>query len=311
MGSLLSLIAALGAAGSVLALMAALARRPRRPSVRERLEMASRRRTTALEEELRQPLMERAIRPMLAGLKALMINVVKPKSVEKIARQIAHADLEHRLDAPTFAAARAVLGLVMGLGCAVLALMVRAGVGSAMVFGVMGGVAGYIFPILWLRGKVQQRQDTVRLALPDAIDLITLCLEAMPFNAAMERVIAKADPVIGREFGHMLSEINVTGLKRGEALSRMADRIGLDELRSMTTAVTQADKLGTPLAEVFRQIAEDMRTRRRLRAETMARQAPVKMMFPLVLLVFPPLFIVILGPTIPEIIHSVAPGMHL
>ncbi len=311
MSSLLSLIAALGAAGSVLALVVALARRPRQPSVRERLEMASRRRTTALEEELRQPLMERAVRPMLAGLKALMTNVVKPKSVEKIARQIAYADLADRLDAPTFAVARAILCLVMGLGCAALAIMVRAGVAAALIFGIGGGVAGYIAPILWLRGKVQRRQDMIRLALPDAIDLITLCLEAMPFNAAMERVIDKADPVIGREFGLVLGEINVTGLKRGEALSRMADRIGLDELRSMTTAVTQADKLGTPLAKVFRQIAEDMRTRRRLRAETLAHQAPVKMMFPLVLLVFPPLFIVILGPTIPIIIHSIAPGMHL
>jgi len=312
MSSLLPLIAAIGAAASVLTLIAGLTSgRRSKPSVRARLQMATQR-TSALEHELRLPLMERAVRPMVRGLTQVVVNSIPKNSMVSIDRKIVNADMEDRLDAATFATVRWIAAGTLGI-CA-FGLFSLNGMGPFLLLPLSVGLCGlgYMLPFIWLSGKVRQRQEAFRLALPDAIDLITLCLEAMPsFEAAVRRVADKSAPIVGKEFAYMLSLIHVTGLSRSEALQRVVDRVGIDDMRMLATAVAQAELLGTALADVFRRQADDMRMRRRLRAETLARQAPVKMMFPLVLLVFPPLMIVILGPSIPQIIHAVAPELFL
>ena len=132
----------------------------------------------------------------------------------------------------------------------------------------------------------------------------------MPFDRAFARVVDNSPPELQFEFGRVLKEMSLGALRR-DALHNLAERIGIEELNVLVGIIVQAEQRGTPLARVLREQALDMRTHRRLRAETLAREAPIKMMFPLVLLVFPPLFIVILGPSIPQILHSIAPGIHL
>lgn len=314
MDSLLPLIAALGAAASVLVLLLGVSQiRPKVSSVRDRLEMATKRANNhALDQELHQSLMERAIRPMIAGLNQFIQSKVPQNSMESVARKITNADLDDQLDAPTFATLRTIACVGCGIVMTILFFTMHIDSLMAVLLGLVVAVIGYMFPLIWLNGKVRERQDAFRMALPDAIDLLTLCLDAVPsFESAVRRVADRSNPIVGKEFAYMLSLMRVTGLSRSDALQKLVERVGLEELRLLVTAVAQADVLGTPLAEVFRRQSEDMRVRRRLRAETLARQAPVKMMFPMVLLVFPPLFIVILGPSIPQILHTVAPDLHL
>lgn len=306
-----SLIAAFSAGLSVLLFMVGLARFRRPESMQRRLEQVlHQRRTTAVEDELRQPLMERIARPMLGQMAGVVGRFTPERLLATTHRQIQLADISHSLDASTFMALRLLAGAGFGLCCAILAMVGRAPL-VQLVLGTVGaaGVA-YMLPAFWLGGKVKKRQDAIRGALPDALDLLTLCIEAMPFDRAFARVVDNSPPELQFEFGRVLKEMSLGALRR-DALHNLADRIGIEELNVLVGIIVQAEQRGTPLARVLREQALDMRTHRRLRAETLAREAPIKMMFPLVLLVFPPLFIVILGPSIPQILHSIAPGIHL
>ncbi len=172
----------------------------------------------------------------------------------------------------------------------------------------LGGLA-YLLPTLWIQGQAKQRQEAIRHAMPDALDLLLLCLEAMPPDRALARVTEHAQGPLREELQRLRSEMLLQAPQ--DALRAMADRVGVEEVRSLVAAMVQSEQLGTQLAGPLGALAVDMRVRRRQRAETVAREAPVKMIFPLVLLILPPLFIVILGPAIPQMLRAIAPGIHL
>jgi tight adherence protein C len=151
-------------------------------------------------------------------------------------------------------------------------------------------------PKIWLSNRVKHRQKEILKSLPDAFDLITVCVEAgLGLEAALARVAEKVQGPFGEELAVCLREVSLGKLRR-DALREMSDRIGVPDLSTFISAVIQAESMGTSIATVLRVQAEQMRTRRRQRAEKAAHQAPIKMMFPLVLCIFPTLFIVILGP---------------
>ncbi len=165
-------------------------------------------------------------------------------------------------------------------------------------------VLGLFLPRTWLESRVRARQKAILKSLPDAFDLVTVCAEAgLGLDAALARVAEKVKGPFGEELSLSLREISLGKLRR-DALTELGERTGVADLIQFVNAVIQAETMGTSIATVLRIQAEQMRIKRRQRAEQQAQQAPVKMIFPLVLCIFPTLFIVILGPAGLRIYHT-------
>lgn len=197
--------------------------------------------------------------------------------------------------------------LTLWLVCAVtllfLPLMLISSAG--MAFGPMAllligsfGAAGILLPQMWLNSRVSQRQTQIIKSLPDAFDLITTCVEAgLGLDAALARVAEKVEGPFADELSRMLREVAL-GKMRRDALRELGERTGVPDLLAFVNAVIQAEEMGSSVGAVLRVQSEQLRVRRRQRAEAQAYKAPVKMIFPLVLCIFPTLFIVILGPAV-------------
>jgi tight adherence protein C len=169
---------------------------------------------------------------------------------------------------------------------------------------VIASALGYFLPTIWLGLKIRSRQTSILRALPDALDLLTISVEAgLGFDAAMAKVTEKWSDDLSQAFSRVLVEIQM-GTVRRVALRSMANRTDVSELTSFVAAIIQADQLGVSLARVLHIQSEQMRIRRRQRAEEMANKAPIKMMVPLVFLIFPALFVVLLGPALPSLMNA-------
>ena len=167
-----------------------------------------------------------------------------------------------------------------------------------------GGLAGFYLPDLLLYNAGIKRQAVIQKDLPDAMDMLTICVElGLGFDAAMARVARNTKGPVAAEFSRALQEIQI-GKSRTQALRALADRTTVTELRAFVSALVQAGELGVPVADVLRQQAKEMRLRRRQRAEEKAQQVPVKILFPLVGCLFPALFTLVIGPGAIGIMHS-------
>jgi tight adherence protein C len=163
---------------------------------------------------------------------------------------------------------------------------------------------GFAMPQMLLTSKIQRRQNEIRKAMPDALDLLAICVEAgLGFEAALQKVCEKWENELSLAFARVLREIQL-GKLRKEALRDMADRIGLTELTSFTAAVIQSEQLGVSLAKILRIQSDQMRIRRRQIAEEKAHKAPVKMLIPMALLIFPTIMIVLLTPAVLRLMQS-------
>lgn len=171
----------------------------------------------------------------------------------------------------------------------------------------MGGLVGYLAPSFWLKTQINANQRALNLALPDALDLMVVCVEAgLTVDAAMQRVgqeLVLAHPRLSREFGIAHMETRV-GLSRPESLRNLGQRTGAAELQSLAAMLIQADRFGTSIAQAMRVHADSLRIKRQQQAEEKAAKASVKMSFPLVLFIFPATFIVLAGPTVIGIMNS-------
>jgi len=171
----------------------------------------------------------------------------------------------------------------------------------------VGGLIGYLTPTLWLKSKVKANQRALQYGLPDALDLMVVCVEAgLTVDAAMQRVgqeLSIAHPAISRELGICHMETRV-GLSRQEALKNLGVRTSNAPLQSLAAMLIQADRFGTSIAQALRVHADTLRVSRQHAAEEMASKASVKMSFPLVLFIFPSTFIVLAGPTVIGLMHS-------
>jgi tight adherence protein C len=168
----------------------------------------------------------------------------------------------------------------------------------------LGGLAGFFLPDLLLYNTGMKRQAQIQKELPDAMDMLTICVEAgLGFDAALARVARNTEGPVSAEFSRALQEIQI-GKSRTQALRSLADRTTVAELRAFASALVQAGELGIPVADVLREQAREMRLRRRQRAEEKAQQVPVKILFPLVGCLFPALFIIVIGPGAISIMHS-------
>ncbi len=159
-------------------------------------------------------------------------------------------------------------------------------------------------PTLYLRQKVTQRQLAISLAIPDVLDLLTVSVEAgLGFDAAIAKVVEKLDGPLAQEFQRTLHEIRI-GKPRRDALRNLSNRTGVAYLQGFVASIIQADQLGVSIGKVLRIQSNEIRRQRRQKAEEAAMKAPVKMLFPLVIFVFPSLFIILLGPALLSILNT-------
>jgi tight adherence protein C len=157
---------------------------------------------------------------------------------------------------------------------------------------------------LWISSKIQRRQKEIRKAMPDALDLLTICVEAgLGFEAAMAKVSEKWDNELSLAFARIIQEVQLGKLRR-DAMRTMAERVGIPEMTSFVAAIIQSELLGVSMAKVLRIQSEQMRMKRRQRAEEEAHKAPIKMLIPMGLLIFPSLMIVLLAPAALKLMHS-------
>jgi len=175
------------------------------------------------------------------------------------------------------------------------------GPGWVVVGGAAGAALGFFLPDLLLYNAGSKRQDKIRKGLPDALDMLTVCVEAgLGFDASVAQVARNTKGPVAAEFARVLQEMQI-GKSRTHALRAMSDRTTVSELKAFVSALVQASELGIATAKVLREQAKELRIRRRQRAEEQAQKVPVKILFPLVFCIFPVLFAVVLGPAVVSI----------
>jgi len=236
---------------------------------------------------------------MYKALARFVVKFTPENQIESVRRQIEQAGKSQTMEPSTFFGQRIALTLALGIGAFVLFLFVTNwGPVKGLLATVVAALLGYYLPMLQLKSQISRRKDSIIKALPNALDLLTICVEAgLGFEQAMGKVYDKWDDDLAIAFGRVLQEIQL-GKRRGEALRDMAYRMDVPDVTSFVAALTQAEQLGVSIAKILRIQADQMRVKRRQRAQEKAQQAPVKMMIPMVLLIFPSIWIVLLGPSV-------------
>ena len=298
---ILILIIAIGALGIGGLIWTAM--RPRQlASIEDRLTSFAERPRTLEELELEQPFADRAIKPIVNGFLALLGKLSPAKEAERIKLNLMYAGNPGGMTASQFIGLRALAGISMLVISLLLFFVISPpdSTGSAILYTVVLTMLGYLMPTMWLGSKIRARKTDLIRSLPDAIDLLTVCVEAgLGLDLAMTRVAEKWDKPLSLEFQKVVSEIKV-GKARREALREMARRTGVPEVNTFIASLVQAEQLGVSIAKVLRIQSDQMRIRRRQIAEEKARRAPVLMLLPLALFIFPAIYIVILGPSVPQ-----------
>lgn len=251
-----------------------------------------------LSRDLDLPFADRVIEPLRGRALAVGRRLSGADSAERIRRRLDAAGNPRGWTVDRMVSGKvlcAVLGLIVGAVVAALfGTAWLAGAGLALV----GLLLGFFTPDLYLYQRIYDRSEQLQRALPDAIDLLTISVEAgLGFDAAVQQVAMKTNGPLADEFTRMLREMQL-GHGRSDALRGLAERCTVDDVRSFVSAMVQADGLGIPVAQVLRVQAAEMRVKRRQRAETKAQQVPVKITVPLIFFILPCLFVVVTGPAI-------------
>jgi tight adherence protein C len=254
-------------------------------------------------EMLEKGFSERAVAPMFQGVGRVFMRYTPQGWGARVEKRLMIAGWSSRLDSNSWAAIR-VLSMIFGV---VLALFVNSQLqGGARLAGLLGSlVVGLLGPEAMLTRRVDERKSAMERDLPDVIDLLVISVEAgLGFEGALGRVVQNVPGELSDEFSRMLQETRV-GVSRNQALKSLAERTDVDDLNTFIMALTQADAFGVSISRMLRVQADEMRVRRRLRAQERAFAAPVKMTFPLVLCIFPGIFVVLLGPAAIQIVNTI------
>jgi len=263
--------------------------------IAERLAQYAERPLTLEEIELQKPFRERVIAPLLNNISTFIARRMPRQTMERLRTRLEMAG--NPIQAGTFFILQLALMGIMGVGS--FFLFSSQTMDRRLLYSLLLAVAGYVLPTVWLNNRVRSRQKSILKALPDAIDLLTISVEAgLGFDLAMQRVVEKWNNELSREFDRVLADVRL-GKNRREALRDLVARTGVPDLSTFVAAIIQAEQLGVSIAKILRVQSDQLRIRRRQRAEELAHQAPIKMLFPLVFLIFPSMFVVILGPAVP------------
>jgi tight adherence protein C len=292
---LLAVVVGLG----ILMIFIGLARTPSTNTaamVQQRLSVYGGEKPLTLEEvELQRPFSERFLRPAIERLGSVMSRSTPQKARQNLMNRLDLAGRPGNLTPEDFAAVRIVAAAVTaaaGLGIGLL----LANVVYLVISLAAGAVLGFYLPVLWLKQKVDARRSEIQKGLPDAMDLLVIAVDAgLGFDAALARVTDKYKNALSDEFAKVLREVSL-GRPRLEAMDEMGRSSGVEDLHNFIQAIIQSEQFGTGIGKILRIQADEMRRKRRQRAQEKAAQATLKMMLPMVGCIFPTLWIVLLGP---------------
>ena len=253
-------------------------------------------RPRSLEElELQRPIADRTLKPIIRGLSSLLARFYPANTMKSLALKLKRAGME--TTSPEFFIGVKAFAAIVGViaGAAIMNLMSNDGT-QTIVGAIAGLIVGFMAPDFYLGNKAGGRGKQILETLPDALDLLTISVEAgLGFDAALVKVTEKLKGALSDEFKRAASEQRV-GKSRQEALRGITDRVDQKELANFISAIIQADQLGVSMSKVLRIQSEQMRSERRQRAEEKAAKAPILIMLPTIGCIFPSLFIVILAP---------------
>ena len=299
--------------GAIVLVMIGLRDSNREDKLQQRLaEFAARGESASLEEiELSQPLSERIIVPLARNLGQLATRFTPQNAIQSTAHKLDLAGNPRGIDPSIFWLARIIFALLLGGGLFFVFSVAASSwtLSRRLLIVAFATMFGFYLPELLLKSKIDRRQKAVRKAMPDALDLLTICVEAgLGFDGAMQKVYEKWDNELSLAFGRALREIQLGKLRR-EALRSMADRLGVPEMSSFVAAVVQSEQLGVSMAKVLRIQSDQMRLKRRQQAEEEAHKAPIKMLIPMALLIFPSICIVLMTPAALMMMRSALAGI--
>lgn len=279
--------------------------------IQERLaEFSVREEPMTLEEiELSQAFYQRIVLPFFNRVGQLASRFTPQATLESARKRLEMAGNPMQISPAFFLAMRSVLAVFFGGSLFVVFATTGRNWAQGLAVSALFVGIGFYFPDLWLSSRISRRQKGIFRAMPDALDLLTICVEAgLGFDAAMAKVHEKWDNDLALELGRVIQEIRLGKLRR-DALRDMAERLGVPELTSFVAAVIQSEQLGVSMAKVLRIQSDQMRVRRRQMAEEEAHRAPIKMVFPIGLLIFPSLLIILLGPAAMLLLRSPMGGI--
>lgn len=255
---------------------------------------------SSLEEiEMEMPFSERVLKPMFRTVANLAARFTPENQIETTRHNLELAGRAQQTDARTFFGSRILLAGGLGfLGFMLFFVITKQPPLNAVLYTAGFTFLGYYMPAMQLRSQITRRQQQIVKALPDALDLLTVCVEAgLGLDQAMGKVYEKWDNDLAVSFGRVIQEIAL-GKARREAMRDMARSMEVPDVTTFVAAIVQADMLGVSMAKVLRIQSDQMRVKRRQRAQEKAHQAPVKMLFPMVFLIFPSIWVVLLGPSL-------------
>jgi tight adherence protein C len=241
------------------------------------------------------PLLER-LNDRYAGRLAHLAGRLDPRATEeRIGFKLVSAGLARSISPIGFLALKVVLAAI-GIALGLLFGAFVGGPLQALLAGAAGGALGFFGPDVVVTSRTRKRRDEMRRELPDALDVLAVSVEAgLGFDAALARLGENMEGPLVEEFLLVLAELRI-GESRSNALRKMADRVDIPELTAVVNSLIQADNLGSPLGRMLRIQAQESRGRRQVAAEERAMKAPVKMLVPTAIFIFPAMFVVILGP---------------
>jgi tight adherence protein C len=292
------------AASAVLLITYGVAARPSEDAVQARLSQLVVQPRTLEEMELNQPFYDRVVRPTIQRL-ARVRSHQEGGAIAKIDAKLERAGYPGGLRGADWIGAKILSLLAAAVAMFLLGLLLTQSATGALFFALVGAALGFIIPEFWLGKKIQARSLAMVLQLPDALDLLTISVEAgLGFDAALSKVVEKMEGPLVDEFGQALAEVRM-GRTRREALRDVAARADAQPVTNFIGAIVQAEQLGVPIAKVLQIQSNQLRIERRQRAEEQAAKAPVKMLFPMVGCIFPTIFIVILGPAVVTVMRGI------
>jgi tight adherence protein C len=239
---------------------------------------------------------DRALMPMKTGLARAVLRITPRASVETVTNKLMRAGLNRKVSPTGYLASKAILGFLGFVGGQVFASLAGALASKALLLGIVFAIVSFMLPDVVLTLKTRTRKEVLRAELPDALDLLAVSVEAgLGFDGAISKLTEHMEGPLADEFALALGEMRI-GESRLNALTKMMKRVDTPELSAFVRAIIQADQLGISLGRILKVQAGDTRNRRQLAAEERAMKAPIKMLFPTVIFIFPAMFIVILGP---------------
>jgi len=259
---------------------------------------------TLEEVELSQPFSQRVVKPAVSSLLQFLGRLTPQRNLQDLQHRLEVAGRPYGWTVVSFLGLRLLSTLLLAALVFLLTIFADLTLGRRLLLSGAFGALGYFLPVLWLGSYTRRRQSSLQRALPDGLDMLNICVGAgLGFDAALSRVGEQWQTPLSDEFNRVVAEIRL-GKTRRQALLDLSRRTEVPEIENFVATIVQADQLGVSIAKVLRTQAEQMRIFRRQRAEEQARQATIKLLFPLVFMIFPSMLAVLLGPAIPQIMEA-------